>query len=121
MRASSLLLHASWVTEQVFQHLKQEDPERYMRLEALCSRTYFDAREVYQASGGPGPPGHARVTTPDAARSQGSSKEKRRAAVALALSQEVTVVPPARLMALIGQALKWCARACMEKLHGLHA
>ena len=33
---------------QVFQHMKLEDPERYMRLEHLCSRMYFDAREVYQ-------------------------------------------------------------------------
>eukprot|EP00983_Pelagomonas_calceolata_P036788 1134510-Pelagomonas_calceolata.AAC.2 len=33
---------------QVFQRMKLEDPERYMRLEHLCSRMYFDAREVYQ-------------------------------------------------------------------------
>lgn len=33
---------------QVFQAMKKDDPERYLRLEHLCGRTYFDAREVYE-------------------------------------------------------------------------
>ena len=31
----------------VFAHMKQSEPDRYMKLEHLCGRTYFDIRRVY--------------------------------------------------------------------------
>eukprot|EP00879_Flechtneria_rotunda_P033531 GHRR01037147.1.p1 GENE.GHRR01037147.1~~GHRR01037147.1.p1 ORF type:complete len:490 (+),score=181.28 GHRR01037147.1:134-1603(+) len=70
----------------VFQRIKADDSERYARLEQLCSRTYMDLRDLYGAN---------------------SSKDKRRAALANSLSQEVVMVPPSRLMSIVGQAVKW--------------
>jgi len=79
-----MLFH--YLAWQVFQQMKAEDPDRYARLEQLCGRTYMDLRDLYGSN---------------------SSKEKRRAALANVLSQEVVMVPPSRLMSLVGQAVKW--------------
>lgn len=70
---------------QVFANMQQEDPERYLSLERLCSRTFVDVKELYK----------------------GTTRDKRRAAVAQALTSEVAAAPPCRLMVLIGQAMKW--------------
>jgi len=71
---------------QVFQTMKSEDPERCVRLERLTKEAYADLRDLYGI---------------------GMTKDKRRAQLAQSLSQEVVVVPPQRLMSLVGQALKW--------------
>jgi WD40 repeat-containing protein SMU1 len=65
--------------------LRQENSERWHRIDQILTRSSFDPREIYL----------------------GGSKEKRREEIADALSREVTVVPPARLLTLLGQALKY--------------
>ncbi|KAJ1955868.1 hypothetical protein EC988_001648 [Linderina pennispora] len=68
------------------QIMRTEQPERYLRLEQLLSRTTFDAQFVYKGEG---------------------TKESRRAAIAESLTAEVTSAQPSRLLTLLGQALKW--------------
>ena len=62
--------------------LKLSEPERYLRLEHLLLQP--------------------RPAWPDSA-----ARDVRRRALAAALAAEVSVVPAARLLALLGQALKW--------------
>ena len=66
--------------------MKSQEPARHLRLESLASQPYFETRDAY----------------PD-----GSTRDSRRTAIAEALRAELSVVPPSRLLVLLGQALKW--------------
>jgi len=71
---------------QVLKHMKDSNPNRYLRLQNICNKKYFDPLDVYPV---------------------GSSKETQRQKIASALKREVMTVPPSRLLSLVSQALKW--------------
>lgn len=65
--------------------MKQETPERHLRLEHYVKKQNFDPKEVYE----------------------GVPKEKRRGDIGQAIAKHVNVAAPSRLLALVGQAMKW--------------
>eukprot|EP01041_Mallomonas_annulata_P010902 gene10902-22756_t len=73
-------------TTEPMKMLKLEFPEKYLKLEHLCQRPAFVATDAYELGG---------------------SKERRRQELAEMLTSEVSVVPPSRLLFLIGQALRF--------------
>ena len=103
--------------------LKDKFNDRYQHLEHLLQKSFFDYRDVtplpFLSS-----PSHTFFILHSSfsilflflfflsllswqAYPDGTSKEKKRADIAQALASEVTVVPPSRLLSLLGQALKW--------------
>ena len=66
--------------------LKIDQPDRYLKLEHLCQRPVFVTSDAYE---------------------MGTSKQQKRQDIAKMLSAEISVVPPSRLLALIGQALRF--------------
>lgn len=73
-------------TAEPMQFLKDDNHDRYLKLENLLMRPSFVAAEAYE---------------------MGSSRERRRQEIAEALASEVSVVAPSRLLSLLGQALRF--------------
>lgn len=70
----------------IMDSLRERDVDRYIRLDHLISRPKFDKSQAY----------------PD-----GKSRDQRRRDIAKALDGEIAAVPRSRLLALLGQAIKW--------------
>ena len=84
--------HCGVLSAQPLVQLRQEQPDRYLRLERLVSKPAFDR---------------------DAAYAPGSSREHRRQHIAETLRAQLATVPPSRLLALLAQSVKW------QQLQGL--
>ncbi|KAK8795530.1 hypothetical protein WA158_000187 [Blastocystis sp. Blastoise] len=73
-------------TSPLINSMREEQPERFLRLTSWLKRNYFDPSEAYPA---------------------GENKEKRRQSLAMKIGQELTISPPSRLLVLLQQALKY--------------
>ncbi|CEM13105.1 unnamed protein product [Vitrella brassicaformis CCMP3155] len=67
------------------QSLKLTHPDRFKKLDHLCNKGHVDSKEAYE----------------------GMTVEKRRAALGQDMVQNLQAAPPSRLLAIIGQAMKW--------------
>ncbi|KAJ2731529.1 hypothetical protein H4R23_003055 [Coemansia sp. Cherry 401B] len=66
--------------------MRTAEPDRYLHLERLVSRTSFDARHAYRGN---------------------ADKDARRLAIADQLLNEVSTAPASRLLTLLGHSIKW--------------
>lgn len=71
--------------------MEREDSENHRRLQELCRKRPLETRDIYAG----------------ADEQQHLTKDKRRALVSEALKSEIDSIPPSRLVALIGMAMKW--------------
>jgi WD40 repeat-containing protein SMU1 len=67
-------------------YLKEDYPDRYLKLEYLCKLPTFNSIDVYEV---------------------GSSKEKKRLEISESIISEILHVPQNRLLSIIGQAMKY--------------
>ena len=75
---------------EIMRYLKEENCERYMKLEYLAKLSSFNASDAYES---------------------GTSKERKRLELAESISSEISTVPPSRLLSLLGQAMKYQSAA----------
>ncbi|KAJ2028149.1 hypothetical protein IWW57_002293 [Coemansia sp. S610] len=66
--------------------MRTSQPDRYLKLEQLLSRTTLDFNDVFRGRG---------------------TKESRRLEIAESLSNEVSAAPPSRLLTLLGHSIQW--------------
>ncbi|KAK2197186.1 bifunctional G-protein beta WD-40 repeat/LIS1 homology motif/WD40 repeat/WD40 repeat-containing protein SMU1/WD40-repeat-containing domain superfamily/Anaphase-promoting complex subunit 4 [Babesia duncani] len=75
--------------------MRQQEPENYRRLSDLCANRPANSKEIYAGLSALGSQ-HSHLT-----------REKRRTLIGEALKAEIALAPQSRLLALIGNAIKW--------------